>query len=149
MVTAMTSLTVAHLMTPNPVTIRPDDTMSVVRQIFRSRNIHHVPVVDKGKVVGIVTKSDFLALSNAFPLFNEQKRESYNEKLFSTLLVEEVMTRQVAKVQPGDSLDVVAGIFKENLFHALPVVDNAGKLVGIITTFDLLSYFFTHHALID
>lgn len=142
------TITVGHIMTTDPITVKANDTMLTVRDIFRHNNIHHIPVVDKGRVVGIVTKSDYLALSNAFPLFNKEKREAYNEKLFSTILVDEVMTKQVAKVTPDDPLEVAAGIFKENLFHALPVVDEHSKLVGILTTFDMLNYFFTKHELL-
>ncbi|MCB0662406.1 MAG: CBS domain-containing protein [Saprospiraceae bacterium] len=135
-------ITVGNLMTTLPVTVGPNDTLLKVKEIFGTMNIHHIPVIKHKKVVGIISKNDFLAISNAFPLFNEAKRESYNDKLYATLLVEEVMTKQVAKVNPEDSIEIVAGIFRENLFHALPVVDQNSELVGIITTFDLLNYFF-------
>lgn len=142
------TITVGQLMTERPFTLRPNDTMMKAKEIFSSQNIHHLPVARDGKVVGILTKSDYLAISNAFPLFNEKKREAYNDKLFATLLVEEVMTRQVAKVSPDDSIEIAAGIFRENLFHALPVVDDTGKLVGILTTYDLLNYFFNQPGLL-
>jgi CBS domain-containing protein len=135
-------ITIGNLMTTLPVTVEPNDTLLKVKEIFKSMNIHHIPVVKGKKVVGIISKNDYLAISNAFPLFNEEKRESYNDKLYATLLVDEVMTKQVAKVNPEDSIEIAAGIFRENLFHALPVVDSSGDLVGILTTFDLLNYFF-------
>jgi CBS domain-containing protein len=56
-----------------------------------------------------------------------------------SLLAEEAMTRQVATLDPDDSLEMAVGFFRENLFHALPVVDK-DKLVGIVTTFDLLTH---------
>src|SRR5690606_16140648 len=102
------TITVGQLMTERPFTLRPNDTMMKAKEIFSSQNIHHLPVARDGKVVGILTKSDYLAISNAFPLFNEKKREAYNDKLFATLLVEEVMTRQVAKVSPDDSIEIAA-----------------------------------------
>lgn len=142
-------ITVGNIMTTLPVTVGPNDTLLKVKEIFGSMNIHHIPVVKNKKVVGIISKNDFLAISNAFPLFNEAKRESYNDKLYATLLVEEVMTKQVAKVNPEDSIEIVGGIFRENLFHALPVVDEKGELVGIITTFDLLNYFFNDKLLLE
>lgn len=142
-------ITVGNIMTTLPVTVGPNDTLLKVKEIFASMNIHHIPVVKNKKVVGIISKNDFLAISNAFPLFNEAKRESYNDKLYATLLVEEVMTKQVAKVNPEDSIEIVGGIFRENLFHALPVVDEKGELVGIITTFDLLNYFFNDKLLLE
>lgn len=59
-----------------------------------------------------------------------------------SLLVREVMVKQVAKLRPEDKIELAADIFRENLFHAMPVVDNDGKLKGIVTTFDLLNYAF-------
>lgn len=139
---------VAHLMTSDPITVRPSDVVTKVKEIFETNAIHHIPVVDDHRVVGMVSKSDFLSVSNAFPLFNKEKREAYNDRLFSTIIVEEIMTKQVAKVQPDDTLDFAAGIFRENLFHALPVVNERGKLVGILTTYDIMNYFFTDRPLL-
>ena len=56
------------------------------------------------------------------------------------------MTKQVAKLNPEDSIMVAAGYFMENLFHAIPVVDRQGKFVGILTTFDVLSHVFSETA---
>lgn len=129
------------------VTVRPNDTMEVVHRIFHTSEIHHLPVVgDDGVVVGIISKSDYYSISNAFPLFRPDLRDAANERLFKSLLVEDVMTRQVATLSPNDSLTVAAGYFKENIFHAIPIVDREGKLVGILTTYDLLSYFFNQPA---
>lgn len=142
----MTSNTVSvrQIMTTEVVTVRSDDTMEMVHRIFHTSDIHHLPVVNEdGKVVGIVSKSDYYSISNAFPLFRPDLRDAANERLFKSLLVEDVMTRQVATLSPDDAITVAAGFFKENIFHAIPIVDKQGKLVGILTTFDLLNYFFS------
>lgn len=138
---------VSQVMTTEVVTVRPDDTMELVHRIFHTSEIHHLPVVDEdGKVVGIISKSDYYSISNAFPLFRPDLRDAANERLFRSLLVDDVMTRQVATLFPDDSITVAAGFFKENLFHAIPIVDKQGKLLGILTTFDLLNYFFSQPA---
>ena len=140
-------VTVRQIMTTEVVTVSPNETMEVVHRIFNTSEIHHLPVVGPdGEVVGIISKSDYYSISNAFPLFRPDLREAANERLFKSLLVEDVMTRQVATLSPDDSLTVAAGYFKENIFHAIPIVDRGGKLVGILTTFDLLNYFFNQPA---
>ena len=58
------------------------------------------------------------------------------------LLVKEVMVKQVAVLGPDHDIAIAAGIFKANLFHALPIVDKSQDLVGIITTHDLIAYAF-------
>ena len=143
-------VTVKQIMTTEVVTVRPDDTMELVHRIYNTSEIHHLPVVNgEGVVVGIVSKSDYYSISNAFPLFRPDLREAANERLFKSLLVEDVMTRQVAMLSPDDSLTVAAGFFKENIFHAIPIVDREGKLVGILTTFDLLNFFFDQPAFLS
>lgn len=143
------AVTVRQIMTTEVVTVSPNETMEVVHRIFNTSEIHHLPVVNQeGVVVGIVSKSDYYSISNAFPLFRPDLREAANERLFKSLLVEDVMTRQVATLSPEDSLTVAAGYFKENIFHAIPIVDR-GKLVGILTTFDLLNYLFNQPAFLS
>jgi CBS domain-containing protein len=140
-------VSVSQVMTTEVISVRPDDTMEMVHRIFHTTDIHHLPVVDEsGKVVGIVSKSDYYSISNAFPLFRPDLRDAANERLFRSLLVDDVMTRQVATLFPDDSIAVAAGFFKENLFHAIPIVDRQGKLLGILTTFDLLNFFFSQPA---
>jgi CBS domain-containing protein len=54
--------------------------------------------------------------------------------------VGEIMEKKVAQLNPNDSALVAIGIFRENLFHALPIVNESNVLVGILTTYDLLTY---------
>ena len=137
-------VSIKQIMTTEVLTVLPGDTLEEVHRIFHAGEIHHLPVVDEErKVVGIISKSDYFSISNAFPLFRSDLRDAANERLFKSLLVEDIMTRQVATLLPDDSITVAAGYFKENIFHAIPIVDREGKLVGILTTFDLLNFFFS------
>ena len=134
--------TVGQIMSTPVITVGPDDTMKKVQDIFLMNNIHHLPAVIDGKVAGMISKSDYLRLLHGFTLFKTEKSAEYNDAIMRSLLVGEVMTKQVATLAPEDTLDMAPGFFRENLFHALPVVSK-GKLVGIITTFDLINYAFS------
>ena len=143
------STLVRDIMTTDVWFVRPDDSLQKVSDIFNGNNIHHLPVVDDdGKVKGMISKSDYLRLQHGFTLFKTEKAEEYNQAIFRSLLVGEVMTKQVAKLMPDFTLDYAAGIFRENLFHAMPVVDEHGKLVGILSTYDLLKYAYRDEALL-
>ncbi|MBX2929455.1 MAG: CBS domain-containing protein [Saprospiraceae bacterium] len=131
---------ISAIMTPNVIVVQPEDTMDVVQDIFRKHNIHHLPVVEDGEVVGIVSHSDYLKLLHGFTLFKTRKSDEYNDAILRSLLVREVMTKQVVTLGPDDTLELAAGFFRENLFHALPVVDDENMLIGIITTYDLLTH---------
>lgn len=131
---------ISAIMTPNVIVVQPEDTMDVVQDIFRKHNIHHLPVVEDGEVVGILSHSDYLKLLHGFTLFKTRKSNEYNDAILRSLLVREVMTKQVVTLGPDDTLELAAGFFRENLFHALPVVDDENMLIGIITTYDLLTH---------
>ncbi|HQU59257.1 MAG: CBS domain-containing protein [Phaeodactylibacter sp.] len=140
--------TVGQIMSTPVITVGPDDTMKRVQDIFRMNNIHHLPVVVEGKVIGILSKSDYLRLLHGFTLFKTEKSTEYNDAIMRSLLVGEVMTKQVATLAPDDTLEMAAGFFRENLFHALPVVSK-GKLVGILTTFDLITFAFSESTVMN
>lgn len=131
---------IAEIMTKNVFSVSPDQSLDAVQQIFESNRFHHVPVVNDGVLIGMVSKSDIYLISQGLSM--GVNAESANREIFRTILVEEVMTTKLAKLSPTDRVDVAAEIFSENLFHAIPVVDDDNKLVGMITTYDLIIYAF-------
>jgi len=142
------TINVGKIMTTNVITLHPEDTMDKVKVIFDTNSIHHIPIVEDNKVVGIISKTDYLKLLHSFTLFKTTKSDSYNAAIMRSLLVSEVMTKQVAKLNLTDSVETAVGFFRENLFHALPVVTTEGNLVGIITTYDLLNFAFSEPMLL-
>ena len=126
---------VSSMMTTEVNTVEPEDTMKKVEQVFRENRINHIPVVEEGKLLGIVSKSDYLFFKRGF---NDQTTDNrIDEFRLKTRKVKDIMTKGIAKLETADRIGVALEIFKENLFHAIPIVDD-GKLVGIITTFDII-----------
>ncbi len=143
----MENVNIKTIMTSEPIVLGPNDCVTKVEEIFETNNIHHIPVIDDNKkVLGIVSKTDFLMACQSLTFYNKDFKNEKNQRLFRSLLVEELMTKDVAKVNEDQSLMFAAGIFKENLFHALPVVNKNNELVGIITTFDLIGYAYKERA---
>jgi CBS domain-containing protein len=131
-------LKVHEVMTTDVYIIQPDTTLLEAQKVFQANSFHHLPVVSDGNLLGILSKSDILLISNAFPLDDPEARNKHNEPLLARLLAEEVMTKHVVKLRPDMALGVAVGIFLENLFHAMPVVDNKGNLLGILSWLDLI-----------
>ena len=131
-------------MTTQVIYISPTETMDKVRAIFEEHNIHHIPVVDEQKVVGMISKSDYYQILHGFTLFKAEKSEAYNRAILRSLLAKEVMTKQVATLSPSDSVFKAADYFRENLFHAIPIVNEKGELEGILSTLDLINHFFSN-----
>lgn len=127
---------VSTIMTTNLLTVSPDDPMKVVKEIFDAHKFHHIPVVRLRKIVGIISKTDFTAYYTGLSRHFEDR--FINDTLLQLHKAEEIMTKKVAKVEPDDHIAVAVEVFKENILHALPVVDN-GELVGIVTVHDIIS----------
>ncbi len=134
---------VSQLMTREVFTLHPKDPMSKARELFEAHLFHHLPVVEEDQVVGIISKSDYAKLLHGFTLFQTRSSETYNEAVFRSILVGEVMSSPVITLNPDDTLELAARIFRENLFHALPVVDKRSRLLGMLTPYDLLEYAFS------
>lgn len=127
---------VKTIMSTNLITVNPKDKLTVVKEIFETHRIHHVPVVRYKEIVGMISKTDFMYFMRGFNRNDEDR--FVNEARLRAYNAEDLMTIGLAKVTPDERINVVLEIFKENRFHAIPVVEN-NELVGIITTFDIIS----------
>lgn len=128
---------ISTIMTKNPVIVSPDDSLQTAHEIFDTFNIHHIPVVHQGELVGMLAKSDF-------SLF----KRGLNDETVDLLLVDvrlnnykvsSLMTRKIAKLDADDRINVALEVFKINMFHAMPVME-ANRVVGIITTHDIIKH---------
>lgn len=120
---------ISTIMTRNVVTVRPDDPLTVVKDILFQKHLHHIPVLNGRKLLGIVTSFDLVKLGKC-------------EEDYGKIKVKEIMTTKVATMSPDEKIGAAAQVFLENLFHGLPIVNEDYELVGIITTHDILKYEF-------
>lgn len=127
---------VSTIMTPNPISLNPASSISEASEIFSKKRIHHIPVVDDGKLVGMVSKSDYLFFKRGF--LDENVDEKIEEIRMNNYEVKHIMTKGIASMEPTERINVALEIFKENLFHAIPIVEE-GRLVGILTTLDIIA----------
>lgn len=126
---------VKTIMTKKLITVNPQDKLTAVKEVFENYNIHHLPVVRFRKIVGLISKSDFLHFLRGFNRSEEDKFVD-NARL-RVYNAEDIMTKQLATVNPNDRINVVLDVFLKNRFHAVPVVEE-DELVGIVTTLDII-----------
>lgn len=126
--------TVGEWMTPNPHTVTPDTPTRAAFFRMRSEGVRHLPVVDDGRLVGIVTDRDLRR-----PDVSDEP-DGWHEfyRLDEDYEVRHVMTREVETARSGDRLERAVGAMAHGRFGALPVVDENARLIGILTSFDLL-----------
>jgi CBS domain-containing protein len=142
---------VQGFMTENPVTIKPLDTVETVLKLLEEKHISGLPVVDEdGKVVGVVSEADLLFKERPLrmPLYLTflggviylEPLDKFLQQLKKTLgiLVQDVMTLAPITITPDTPVPCAANLMLEKRINRLPVVDDKGKLIGIITRNDLL-----------
>ena len=106
-------------------------------QLEMRRKIRHIPILEDGKLVGILTDRD---LKRAMPsLLTGTDRETH-ERVIRTTRVAQIMTRSPLTIAPGAPLREAVRILAERKFGALPVVES-DRVVGILTEIDLLKAF--------
>ena len=124
-------MNVADIMSSPVYVINEDEPVSHARKLMLRHKISTLLVLNEGKMVGIVTKSDIVnRLAQAEPLWRRRPIDQVPIKL--------LMTESVISIYPEASISQAAALMLENGVHTIPVVKN--DIVGIITRTDLVRY---------
>jgi len=126
---------VKDIMSTDVITLIEDETLAHAKSCMDRGRIRHLPVVRGRRLVGLVTHRDLLAAS--FSIFAEVEAAE-QRRVFVTIPVAEAMHRDVVTVKPDDSVADVARTLLANKYGCLPVVDDVGDLIGIVTEADFL-----------
>ena len=130
---------VGDWMSTDVATATEDVSMIKAGRIMRERKIRRLPVVDKdGKLVGIVSERDLKAASPSSATSLDMYEMTY---LLSELKVKAIMTKDPVRIRRTDTVERAALIMRDRKFGSLPVVDEAEKVVGIITDTDIFRLF--------
>lgn len=125
---------VKDIMTKNPITIGSDTLLMDARKIMRENNIRRLPVVDHGKLVGIITLHDIIEASPS----NATSLTIYElNYIISKMKVKEVMKKDPIVLSPDTTFEEALRIGQEKKIGSFPIVDQ-GKLVGILTESDVV-----------
>jgi CBS domain-containing protein len=136
----MKTLRVSDVMTHLVVTLRPADTIPKARQQLLSNRISGAPVVEEGKLVGVVSETDLVRLY-ASPAFGDSlltpSREGPRGE-FHVTTVGDVMSRNVVSIGQEESVWRAASLIDRYGVRRLPVVDVEGYVVGVLARSDLV-----------
>lgn len=119
---------IQRAMTRRVVFLQPEDTLNIADIIMQEGDFRHMPVVEDGKVVGMISDRDIL-------------RHGYEQDgtfVVPKVPVRQVMARPVASCFPESSISSVVSMMIGLKIDAVAVVDTQGGLVGLITSTDLL-----------
>ena len=143
---ALPSDTVADVMTRQVVAVHPSTPVGEVVRLLLERDFRSVPVVDdQNRLVGIVTNRDLIergGLTARVDLLGALDQSALERELTSSGVrgrtVADVMTGEVVSARPEQNLKAAAHRMVERTIKRLPVVDEAGRLIGILSRVDVL-----------
>jgi len=128
---------VSKIMSNKLITLNLSNNLVEAEKLFKENSIRHIPVVSGSKIIGILSLTDLMRISYVDSYGAEEN--DVDTSVYSMLSIEQVMVKNIIFVSSNQTIKEVAEILAKNEFHALPVIDD-GKLVGIVTSTDLLHY---------
>jgi CBS domain-containing protein len=150
--------TVADVMSRDPVVVQPETPLSEAIKIIAERHISGLPVVDQsGKLVGVISETDLMwqetgvtpppfimVLDSVIYLKNPAQYERDLHKALGQTVGEVMTQKDIATVKPEKPLRDAAQLMHDRRVHRLPVVDDAGTVVGILTRGDIIRFMAAH-----
>jgi CBS domain-containing protein len=130
------TLTVRDVMTANPLTLSPEDTLMDAVQTMRLRGIRRIPIVIGDKLVGLLAEGD---LKRAEPSTLSDTQEHFNQVMEGTP-VSRIMIHDPVTTTADTPLREAVNVLYTNKYGALPVVEGE-RVVGILTDYDLIGAF--------
>jgi acetoin utilization protein AcuB len=134
-------LTVNDLMTVIPNTVSLNTPLRSLIGLMKAQGYRQLPIIDKGKLVGIVTDRDVRLVMNSPIMLHGRWQD---EDILDNVTAESIMTSNPITVTPDTPAFRAAEMLRTYKFGALPVVDGE-SLVGIITVTDFLEYFISNY----
>jgi CBS domain-containing protein len=127
---------VREIMMGSPVTLKPEDTLDLANDVIALGRIRHIPVLEDGRLVGLLSERDLIgaAANQIFGL--KQKSKS---ALLKTVLIKDIMKKKVVTVAPNTTIRDAAQLMANKKIGCVPVLSD-GALVGLLTTTDILRY---------
>jgi len=133
-------------MTPNPYTTSPDTSVGDTWRLMNEHKLTRMPVMDREKLVGIITKKDFGSrpdLNFRGTSLATRYFSSEQEQLLEKVKVRDIMSadQSLVTIDPDAYIEQAAKLLRDNKIGGLPVVDDDSKLLGIITQTDVFDAF--------
>lgn len=126
---------IEQVMSRHVVTVELDDTLKQIRDLFAAFRFHHVLVMERGGLVGIISDRDLLA--NLSPFIGKLQEKPIDLASLQKH-AHQIMSRHVVTVTPETSLHDAATLMLERGISCLPVLNADRRVVGIVTWRDLL-----------
>ena len=130
----MKSNPITTIMTKNIVSVSSEQSILDVKHIYEKKDFHHhIPVVENGKLVGMVSLIDFMYNIAGAGIDDDNK-------IYSELKVKDIMTKKPYYLNTNATIEDVAKVLAKGRYHAVPIVEE-GNIKGIVSTADIIQFF--------
>lgn len=128
---------IKHIMSSDIQAVQQGQYLSDVYQIMSQQSIHHVPILDQDKLVGLVSFTDMMQLNFNFKGLDQEGLAQVIDQQFK---ITDIMSSHLTTLKHNQSVRDAVGLLADGGFHSLPVVDDQDRLVGMVTSTDLIRY---------
>jgi CBS-domain-containing membrane protein len=155
MQTIENKILVRDVMSTKLISVSLEDSIGKIAEIMAQNRVHGLPVIDKEKVVGIVTETDFFTksfpdlylpsyidlLRKAKPGLSGEGNAEQFKRMLDEKKAKDIMTSPCMTVTNDTEMEKIIDLIRVRQFYTLPVTDSEGKLIGIVTLTDVIRLF--------
>ncbi len=124
-------------MSANPKSVQIGQALSDVYHIMKTSGIHHVPVLNKKELVGLISFTDMMPLNFTLQGYAPTDMAGLIDQQFE---ITEIMSKQLITLNIEQSIKDAVELLATGTYHALPVTDHKNHLMGVVTSTDLIRY---------
>lgn len=128
---------ISKVLTTDVITTHVAQNVSDVRKVFAEHGFHHIPVVSGDELIGLISASDILGISVEGVGSDEMSMDAYLDHQFS---IEGLMKKELRTLPEKCTVADAAEALSDGSIHAVPVVDGKNKLIGLVTSTDLIRF---------
>jgi CBS domain-containing protein len=133
------SESIREILTTEVMTVHITQKISDVNKVFRENMIHHVPVLNRKKPIGIISTNDILRVMFDIGLNDERMIDSILDHHYS---IKDVMSTELVTLPISSTIKDVAKILQFSTIHSILITNDKSELEGIVTSTDLIKYLY-------
>ncbi|WNH10626.1 HPP family protein [Thalassobellus suaedae] len=130
----MKTNSIKTIMTKDVISVAPEQSLLDVKHIYEKEKFHHhIPVVENGKLVGIISLIDFMYNIKGAGINDDNE-------IYKTLRVKDIMSQKPFCLPTTATIEDAAKLLAKGHYHAIPILENK-SIVGIVSTADVIKFF--------
>ena len=129
---------ISEIMTEDVQVVERDQELHDVVEILTEYSVQHVPIVEEGKLVGLVSAGDIMEYS--MNVLSKRFGKTLDTSMIEHAKIEEIMQTDLVTLSTGSKVLAASEILSRGDIHSIPIIDDQETLVGIVTSTDLINF---------